>query len=534
MKVNLLKLFLAVLFVILCFTACEPEHVHTIVIDAEIPATCTRDGLSRGEHCSVCNEVLVEQVEIKAPGHVEVIDEAKERTCTEHGLTEGKHCSKCQKVLVAQEKLWAYGHDNVTDWGVAATAFSAGLTEGQHCSQCGEILVAQQTIDILPSTWKEVSYGHVTTGDYLLTTDDLKLCMDPNVYVPDDLVENLNTVVSVMETVSGMKFNANPNYALGLVETLVKKPTGTEGELGAAWGSYRKMTVSSGDLVELSALIHEGTHVLQLHQSPWWYCMWAMEGITTYTTHKTQEYIAQHYPELIPLVGTVNHSIGNYEISNYDELYKYPMEYWMEDTFEFSGNYNYSIGFRFMWYLDTVYGDYTKWIYEYEKVNPFYLANIVGDQCPVEEQIKAFKLAYGEDVLDGFYPWLKNNEALFEQRQPIDLSGAERIEIYPMCAAFGIVYSFDADGGSYKDLCIDIDVGRCYLSEYKNKNTDGLAFTIDAGIVIELYDRDGRLLRTVTSRQNQPISLYGVSYIKLVGEGSFEQIQFSGFENYGE
>ena len=47
----------------------DEEHVHTVVVDEGVPATCTTNGLTEGSHCSVCGEVLVVQTEIPALGH---------------------------------------------------------------------------------------------------------------------------------------------------------------------------------------------------------------------------------------------------------------------------------------------------------------------------------------------------------------------------------------------------------------------------------------------------------------------------------
>ena len=83
---------------------------HTNVNDAAVEATCTETGLTEGKHCSVCNEILVEQTTVPAKGHTEVVDKAVEPTCTETGLTEGKHCTVCNEILVAQEIVNAIGH----------------------------------------------------------------------------------------------------------------------------------------------------------------------------------------------------------------------------------------------------------------------------------------------------------------------------------------------------------------------------------------------------------------------------------------
>ena len=124
----------------------EAEHVHTVVTDAAVEATCTETGLTEGSHCSECNEVIVAQETVAALGHTEVTDAAAAATCTEAGLTEGSHCSVCNEVIVAQETVAATGHTAVTDAAVAATCTTAGLTEGSHCSVCNEVIKAQETV----------------------------------------------------------------------------------------------------------------------------------------------------------------------------------------------------------------------------------------------------------------------------------------------------------------------------------------------------------------------------------------------------
>ncbi len=157
---------------------CEHEWVDA---DCVTPKTCSKCSETEGEAlghtwadadcdtpktCSVCSATDGE-----ALGHTEVADEAKEATCTETGLTAGKHCSVCEEVLIEQTVLPVIAHTYLDDndltcekcgyerdcghttketvAGKDATCTAAGLTAGEKCSVCGEILVAQQEITAL-------------------------------------------------------------------------------------------------------------------------------------------------------------------------------------------------------------------------------------------------------------------------------------------------------------------------------------------------------------------------------------------------
>ena len=458
--------------------------------------------------CTSCEKKLPEHFHIEADLY------AVDPSCVETGLGWGVYCLSCDETLVEQEIIPALGHTEVIDKAVPPTSFTEGLTEGAHCEICGEVLIEPQPIPTVLPRPMTFPYGSVTMEFTVIDTDNLRLNVPENIFISEKLVENLNLITAIMEEVSGLTFEGNPKYVSGLTVVDVVKLTDTESELGPASAGPGGATVSAGDLVDLFALVHECSHMLQYNQSPWFYCTWMMESISTYTTYKVQAYIEENYPELVPLVGTVYISFDNYGIQNFEELYKHPLEYWMENTFEYSVNQNYSIGFAFAWYLDEVYGDYTKWITEYEKENP-YPKGPLYLSLPTEEQIKAFKMTYGEEVFDGFYPWLKENETIFDYRLT-DLRGAEKIQVYPMFAGFGILY--DVPNILYRDLIIDFSAGKRYLTEYKGRNIEGMMLECRAGITVELYDFEGRLMR-VEEANWDPIPFDGVSYIRLIGEG---------------
>ena len=141
---------------------------HTPVVDAAVEATCTTTGLTEGQHCSACGEVLVAQQTVPTKNHTwKSATCTTPKTCTVCGKTEGealghnwvaadcdtaKTCSVC-----GATEGNPLGHTVVTDKAVEATCTATGLTEGQHCSVCGEVLVAQQTVPKKNHTWKSAT-----------------------------------------------------------------------------------------------------------------------------------------------------------------------------------------------------------------------------------------------------------------------------------------------------------------------------------------------------------------------------------------
>ena len=507
---------------------------HTAVTDKGYAATCTATGLTDGSHCSVCGEVLTEQTVIAKLAHTAVTDTGYAATCTETGLTDGSHCSVCGEVLIAQAPIKATGHLPVTDKAVDATATATGLTEGSHCSVCGEVLKAQQVIPKVEPAKLSFAGGTITKVPTTIKTKHLELKIDANVYVPDDLVETLDIVTDIMEKVSGMKFEGNPNYAHELLPVEVKKDTTSEREFGSAYAGAFGAVVSSGDLIEISTLVHECTHTLQFMQSNWHYCQWAMEGITEYTVYKTKAYIQEHYPNLTEIVGTTAQSFVNMTITDYEELYSHSMEYWIDNILQGSWNANYTIGFRLMWYLDTTYGNYTDWIFKLEEAYPMHVHSNGSDKLPNEKILEAFYITYGESVFDDFYAWLKNNEALFAEPSNTDYTNVKQINLIPKFYYTAPQYRPELFNTSakYCDLYIGLDAGNWYITEYKHKTIDKLVLDVNPGVTVRLFNSNGEPIKTVTSARDEYIDLTGVSFIQLVGEGTIYRFYITGFQGY--
>ena len=98
-------------------------------------ATCEEKG-EKTYTCANCGNTTTE--EIPVTGHTEVKDKAVEATCEKDGLTEGSHCSVCKKVLKAQETIPSTGHK----FGAWKTTHPADVfsveKQSRSCSECGK------------------------------------------------------------------------------------------------------------------------------------------------------------------------------------------------------------------------------------------------------------------------------------------------------------------------------------------------------------------------------------------------------------
>ena len=154
-----------------------------MVVDKAVSATCEKNGLTEGSHCSVCQAVLKKQEVVSATGHkygawtqikeptctakgqerrdcancdkYEVRDvnalghalkkySAKAATCTEKGWNAYEECTRCD--YTTYKELPAKGHTVVVDKAVSAACEKTGLTEGSHCSVCQTVLKKQEVV----------------------------------------------------------------------------------------------------------------------------------------------------------------------------------------------------------------------------------------------------------------------------------------------------------------------------------------------------------------------------------------------------
>ena len=183
------------------------RKAHTIEIIPGKDATCTENGLTAGEKCSVCNTITVEQVAIPAKEHsFGEWTVRTEATCAQEGL-KVRVCSLCGKeeteTIATKEHnlehvtipstctvagveydictecdgsfnsktLELTEHIIVAVPGKDATCTETGLTDGEKCAECNAVTVEQI---VIPA--KEHSFGDWTVlTEATCTQEGLKL-----------------------------------------------------------------------------------------------------------------------------------------------------------------------------------------------------------------------------------------------------------------------------------------------------------------------------------------------------------------------
>lgn len=429
------------------------------------------------------------------------------------------------------------------------------------CGNCGLCLDSECNEDVCVNkcsghqeTPYEFSYvdGFITDKRISIDTGKIVYDIEKGIYVPGHIEELINVVVPIMEEITGHSFDGVKNYGGKLFfddkkthvhvsrENLYAEMDWYEGlktnELGSAYASASgHVEVAPGDILDCSTITHELGHVLMFRQAEWSYGVMLNEGYTEYTLYRVAEEMKKNHPEYLYYFDIIPEcQINNLIVMSYNEMYKEPITHWIDNSFEHAFNNSYAIGFRFMWYLDEVYGDYTKWVDEAEKLYPYDKHTMYTDILDTDKIIEVVKSAYGDDVWDNFYDWMKKNKSKFEsvRSSQLDLADVNEVNLYPSFDAIESELSFSVSyiNGlyNYEDLYINLEPARTYLEEYKGLDASNLVLKIDSNAKINLYRQDGSFETVSNTRGSVKLS-EDICYIKLVGKGSFRNLYITGF-----
>ena len=136
-----------------------PATGHDTQLVGAKPATCTQDGYTGDEVCTVCGETVKKGEVIPALGHKTQLVGAKAATCTEDGYTGDEVCTVCGETVKKGEVIPALGHKTELVGAKPATCTKDGYTGDEVCTVCGETV---KKGEVIPATGHHYEDGKCT------------------------------------------------------------------------------------------------------------------------------------------------------------------------------------------------------------------------------------------------------------------------------------------------------------------------------------------------------------------------------------
>lgn len=452
---------------------------------------------------------------------------------------DGDHfCDLCGFTITSCEDEDGDGICNIC--GQHMPGASCSDADGDYiCDLCGMPWGVSELQQSTPYVFQDV--GYITTEAETIDTGDLVYHIGENVYVPGHLQEISTILAETTQQVSGLTFAGNGYgqllYPDDKIHVNVSRDQISPGcpmaETGAAYAdraSHAMLAPGFLFLYDVNAIPHEVAHVVRMKQSGWEFSRPLEEGFAEFTSHWILGSLERTDPASSFYLGRASDSPWNMAITDYDALYAQPIEYWLENEFPYSGNTFYCVGFRFMYYLQDTYGNYTQWVTDYEAAYPCTAPSHSweGVQADLASVLEIMKQTYGADVLDNFYPWLRENEALFEplwDETYVDATDVDAINLYPkMYDDYSHTELYRMD---YEDLYVNLESVRSYLEDYKGIDASALTLYNPDKLTVNLYHADGSY---TTVYGHEEVSLENISYIKLVGKGRLDLLRIYGYE----
>ena len=150
--------------------------VHSYIQVNSVEATCTEKGNLTFE-CSACGSSYTEELPLK--DHIIVLDPEIPSTCTTPGLSEGSHCGSCNTILVQQNELPVLSHTYSETSRVEATKTESGRIS-YLCTVCGNSY--DESIPATGSTGLEFS---INSDGKTCAVVGLGTCEDSMIYIPE-------------------------------------------------------------------------------------------------------------------------------------------------------------------------------------------------------------------------------------------------------------------------------------------------------------------------------------------------------------
>ena len=156
-----------------------PALGHKTQLVGAKTATCTEDGYTGDEVCTVCQEVVKKGEVIPALGHKTQLVGAKEATCTQDGYTGDEVCTVCGETVKKGEVIPALGHKTQLVGAKAATCTEDGYTGDEVCTVCQEVVKKGEVIPATgPKTQLVGAKTATCTGDGYTGDEVCTVCQE--------------------------------------------------------------------------------------------------------------------------------------------------------------------------------------------------------------------------------------------------------------------------------------------------------------------------------------------------------------------
>lgn len=129
---------------------------HTTELRNVAEVTCSTDGYTGDEVCTVCEKTVTTGEVIPATGHTTELQDAKDATCTAEGYTGDLVCTVCKKV-VEQGQTLAKTEHTVSSWTVMEATCDTDGSKTGTCSSCDQAITT-----VIPATGHTVSKWNIT------------------------------------------------------------------------------------------------------------------------------------------------------------------------------------------------------------------------------------------------------------------------------------------------------------------------------------------------------------------------------------
>ena len=123
---------------------------HTPEVKGARDATCTSEGFTGDEVCSVCGALVEEGTATPKLAHTPKTMGAKDATCSSEGYTGDEVCSVCDALVEKGKATPKLAHTPKLVGAEEATTSSVGYTGDVVCSVCDELIQRGEVIPALP------------------------------------------------------------------------------------------------------------------------------------------------------------------------------------------------------------------------------------------------------------------------------------------------------------------------------------------------------------------------------------------------